>query len=185
MSLIMTTTEIIAQAIGIAAMCFNLFSYQQKTRKGAIFCQLFGTILFTANFLMLGAVVGGIMNLIGAIRAVIFINKEKLKADHIAWFIGFTAIYLASYAATFTVLGKEATAFNLIIEFLPVIGMIATTQSYRLSDAKAIRKYGLISSPVWLVYNIANFSVGAIICEVLSLGSIILGMVRLDRKNNS
>lgn len=178
----MDTTEIIAQIIGIFAMFFNLFSYQQKTRKRAIICQLFGTILFTINFFMLGATVGAIMNFIGAVRAVIFINKEKLKADHIGWFAGFTAIYLVSYILTFTVLGKEPTAVNFILEFLPVIGMIATTHSYRLTDAKAIRKFGLISSPVWLVYNIANFSVGAIICEVLSLGSIIIGIVRLDRK---
>ena len=93
----MTTTEIIAQAIGIFAMCFNLFSYQQKTRKGAIICQLFGTILFTVNFFLLGAIVGALMNFIGAVRAVIFINKEKLRADHIAWFIGFTAVYIVSY----------------------------------------------------------------------------------------
>lgn len=178
----MTTAEITAQIIGIIAMCFNLFSYQQKTRKRAIVCQLFGTTLFTVNFLMLGATVGGLMNLIGAIRAVIFINKEKLKADHIAWFFGFTVIYLASYVLTFTVIGKEPTAINFILEFLPVIGMIATTHSYRLTDAAAIRKFGLISSPVWLIYNIANFSVGAIICEVLSLASIIIGIVRLDIK---
>ncbi len=179
----MDTTEIIAQIIGIFAMFFNLFSYQQKTRKGAITCQLFGTILFTINFFMLGAIVGALMNFIGALRAVIFINKEKLKADHIGWFIGFTVIYLASYVLTFTVLDKEPTAVNFILEFLPVIGMVATTHSYRLTDAKAIRKFGLISSPVWLIYNIANFSVGAIICEVLSLGSIIIGMIRLDRKS--
>lgn len=179
----MDTTEIIAQIIGIFAMFFNLFSYQQKTRKGAIMCQLFGTILFTVNFFMLGAIVGALMNFIGALRAVIFINKEKLKADHIGWFIGFTVIYLASYVLTFTVLDKEPTAVNFILEFLPVIGMVATTHSYRLTDAKAIRKFGLISSPVWLIYNIANFSVGAIICEVLSLGSIIIGIVRLDRKS--
>ena len=177
----MTTTQIIAQAIGIVAMCFNLFSYQQKTRKGAIVCQLFGTILFTVNFFLLGAVVGALMNFIGAVRAVIFINKEKLRADHPAWFIGFTAVYLASYVLTFTLLGKEPSAVNFILEFLPVIGMIATTFSYRLTDSKAIRKFGLISSPAWLVYNIANFSVGAIICEVLSLVSIIIGMIRLDR----
>ena len=174
--------EIIAQIIGIVAMFFNLFSYQQKTRKGAIVCQLFGTILFTINFFMLGAIVGALMNFIGAVRAVIFINKEKLRADHIGWFIGFTVIYLLSYVLTFTVFGKEPTEVNFILEFLPVIGMVATTHSYRLTDAKAIRKFGLISSPVWLVYNIANFSVGAIICEVLSLGSIIIGMIRLDRK---
>ncbi len=179
----MDTIEITAQIIGIVAMFFNLFSYQQKTRKGAIICQLFGTILFTVNFFMLGATVGAIMNFIGALRAVIFINKEKLKADHVGWFIGFTVVYLASYVLTFTVLDKEPTAMNFILEFLPVIGMVATTHSYRLTDAKAIRKFGLISSPVWLIYNIANFSVGAIICEVLSLASIIIGIVRLDRKS--
>lgn len=178
----MVTIEITAQIIGLVAMFFNLFSYQQKTRKGAIICQLFGTILFTINFFMLGATVGAIMNFIGALRAVIFINKEKLKADHIGWFIGFTVIYIASYVLTFTVLDKQPTAVNFVLEFLPVIGMVATTHSYRLTDAKAIRKFGLISSPVWLIYNIANFSVGAIICEVLSLASIIIGIVRLDRK---
>lgn len=180
----METTEIIAQAIGIFAMAFNLLSYQQKTRKGAIVFQLFGTTLFTINFLMLGAMVGGLLNLVGAIRAIIFINKEKLRADHIAWQIGFIAVYFASYILTFTAFGKEPDAFNLIIEFLPLIGMIATTISYRFSDAKSIRKFGLISSPAWLVYNIANMSVGAILCEVLSLGSIIIGIVRLDKKKN-
>ena len=92
-------------------------------------------------------------------------------------------VYFASYILTFTVFGKEPTVFNFIIEFLPLIGMIATTISYRFTDAKAIRRFGLISSPAWLVYNIANLAVGAILCEVLSLGSIIIGIIRLDRKN--
>ena len=179
----MTTTEIIAQVIGIFAMIFNLLSYQQKTRNKAIIFQLFGTTLFTINFLMLGAMVGGLLNLVGAIRAIVFINKEKFHADHIAWQIGFVIVYFASYILTFTVFGKEPTVFNFIIEFLPLIGMIATTISYRFTDAKAIRRFGLISSPAWLVYNIANLAVGAILCEVLSLGSIIIGIIRLDRKN--
>ena len=50
-------------------------------------------------------------------------------------------------------------------------------------NPEAIRKYALISSPLWLIYNIANFSIGAIICEVLSLCSILVGMLRLDRKS--
>ena len=179
----MTTTQIIAQVIGIFAMVFNLLSYQQKTRNKAIIFQFFGTTLFTVNFLMLGAMVGGLLNLVGAVRAIIFINKEKLRADHIAWQIGFVIVYFASYILTFTVFGKEPTVFNFIIEFLPLIGMIATTISYRFTDAKAIRRFGLISSPAWLVYNIANMAVGAILCEVLSLGSIIIGIIRLDRKN--
>ena len=178
----MNTVAMIAQVVGLFAMAFNIFSYQQRTQKQAIAFQLGGSILFAINYLMLGAVVGGILNAVGTVRALVFLNRDKLKATHPAWLAGFTATYLLSYVLTFTVFGKEATAFNLIVEFLPVIGMTATTISFRLSDAKAIRRFGLISSPSWLVYNIVSFSVGAIICEVLSLGSIFIGMFRLDRK---
>lgn len=177
----MNTLSIIAQIVGLFAMAFNIFSYQQRTQRKAIAFQLGGSILFAVNYLMLGAVVGGILNAVGIVRALVFLNKEKFKATRPVWLVGFTAVYLLSYLLTFTVFGKEPTAFNLIVEFLPVIGMTATTISFRLSDAKAIRRFGLISSPAWLVYNIVSFSVGAIICEVLSLCSILIGMLRLDR----
>lgn len=176
--------NLVAQIIGLFAMAFNILSYQQKTRNKAIAFQLCGGALFAVNFLLLGAITGSILNIIAAIRAIVFLNKDKLKADHPAWLAGFIVTYLISYALTFTVFGKEATLGNLIVEFLPVIGMTATTISFRLSDAKAIRRYGLISSPSWLVYNIANFSIGAICCEVLSLCSIVIGMFRLDRKQS-
>ena len=170
-----------AQAIGIVAMAFNTLSYQQEKRSTVIAMQMVGTFLFSINFYMLGATMGCILNALAAVRALIFLNKEKVHADHWAWFVGFVAVYILSYWMTFTVFGKEASLRNLILEFLPLIGMVAITISFRLSDAKAIRKYALISSPCWLVYNIANFSIGAIVCEVLSLGSILIGMFRLDR----
>ena len=126
--------------------------------------------------------VGCILNAVGIIRALVFLNKEKLHADHPVWLAGFTAIYILSYILAFTAFGKEPTPFNFFIELLPVIGTLATTISFRLTDAKSIRRYGLISSPSWLVYNCVNFAIGAIICEVLSLCSITIGIIRLDRK---
>lgn len=173
---------LIAQAVGIIAMTFNILSYQQKTRNRAIGFQLFGTALFAVNFFMLGAVVGGILNIVGTIRSIVFLNRKKSHADHPAWLIGFIAAYLTSYILTFTLLDKEPTAANLILEFFPVIGMVAITIGYRLTDAKAIRRFGLISAPSWLIYNIANLSIGAICCEVLSLCSIVIGILRYDRK---
>lgn len=173
--------NLFAQAIGLLAMAFNIFSYQQKTRSRAIGFQLCGGALFAVNFYLLGAVTGCILNIIAVIRAIVFLNKQRLHTDHISWTLGFGLTYLASYVLAFTVFGKEATLGNLIVEFLPIIGMTATTVSFRLSDAKAIRRFGLISSPSWLVYNIANFSIGAICCEVLTLGSILIGIFRLDR----
>jgi hypothetical protein len=177
----MTKIEMIAQAVGIVAMAFNILSFQRKTRAGAISFQLVGGLLFSVNFFMLGAVVGGILNAVAFARAIIFLNKEKLHADNLYWLTGFIIVDFIPYILTFAVFGKELTPLNIVLELLPVIGMIASTISFRYSDAKSIRKYGLISSPSWLIYNIASGSIGAVICEVLSLGSIVIGILRHDR----
>lgn len=171
-----------AQAVGLLAMAFNILSYQQKTRERAIVFQLCGGGLFAVNFLLLGATTGAVLNLIAVIRAIVFLKRETFHANHPAWLAGFILTYLGSYVLTFTLLGKEPSIANLVTEFLPVIGMTATTLSFRLTDAKAIRRFGLISSPSWLIYNLCCFSLGAIVCEVLSLGSILVGMLRLDRQ---
>lgn len=182
----MNLYDIIAQGLGIIAMAFNIFSFQQKTSTKVILCQMFGGILFSASFFMLGATVGGILNAIAAFRAIIYIYEEKFHAKHMAWLIFFFSLFVASYILTFTVFGKEFNLKNAIIELLPVIGMTASTISFRLNNAKAIRRYGLISSPSWLIYNVINVAVGAIVCEALSLISIFIGMLRFDiRKKDS
>ncbi len=180
----MKPIEILAQGIGILAMLFNILSYQSKEQKKIIAMQLCGGGLFAVNFLMLGATVGGILNILAAVRAVVFLFKEKLKTDHIAWLWGFVLSYIAVYILNFTLFGKEPTLFNLLIEILPVIGMTALNIGFRLKKAADVRRCGLVSSPAWLIYNIAAGSWGAILCEVLTLGSILVGMVRHDKARN-
>lgn len=177
----MKPIEIIAQIIGVVAMVFNIVSYQGKKKETIIILQLVGGTLFAVNFLMLGAAVGGILNILAAIRAVVFYFEDKFKANHISWLVAFTASYIAVYILNFTVLGKEPTAFHLIIEILPVIGMLALNIGFRFKESAKIRKCGLISSPAWLIYNIAAGSWGAIICESFTLISIFVGMIRHDK----
>ena len=179
----METKEIIAQGIGILAMIFNILSYQGKKQQTVIALQLCGGALFAVNFLMIGATVGGILNIIAVIRAVLFLFKDKLKANSIFWLIGFILSYIAVYVLTFTVFGTEPTPWYLIREILPVIGMTALSVGFRLKDAAGIRKCGLVSSPAWLIYNIAVGSWGAIVCETLTLISIFIGMFRHDKKS--
>ncbi|MBR4073669.1 MAG: YgjV family protein [Clostridia bacterium] len=178
----MTSYEIIAQTIGIVAMTFNILSFQQKTSKKVIGMQLFGGIFFSINFFMLGAIIGGIMNVIAAFRAIVYINKKKFRSDNIIWLVIFISLYIISYILTFTVFGKEFNLLTGAVELLPVIGMTASTISFRFESAKIIRKLGMICSPSWLIYNIVNFAVGAIICEAISILSIIIGMIRYDIK---
>lgn len=177
----METYEIIAQAIGIVAMAFNILSYQGKKQSTIIALQFFGGVLFSVNYLMLGASVGSILNMVGAIRAVVFFFKDRLKADRLPWFVAFVAAYITVYILNFTVFGKEANAYNLIIEILPVIGMVALNIGFRMKNASDVRKFGLISSPSWLIYNIVIGSWGAILCEVFTLVSIFVGIIRHDQ----
>jgi hypothetical protein len=90
-------------------------------------------------------------------------------------------LYITVYILNFTVFGKTPTLYHLVIEILPVIGMTAISIGFRLSNASDVRRCGLISSPAWLIYNIASGSWGAIACEVMTLLSVIIGMIRHDR----
>ena len=178
----MNTIEIIAQGISIIAMAMNVLSYQKKTKNGVVLFQLIGGFLFSVSFLLLGSYMGALLNLCGFARAIVYLCPKRLRADSILWLYGFTALYLLSYAATFLVLDTEPTVKNLIVEFLPVIGMTAGHVGIYLGKARTIRYLGYVASPSWLIYNIFTFSIGAIICEVINLVSITVGILRFDIK---
>ena len=179
----MTRLEIFAQLIGIVAMVLNILSFQFKNQKTIIFIQLMVAALFSANFILLGAVVGGILNFIGILRAVVFVNKDKLHCDSKAWLFIFVTLYLVSFAISFTVFDMQPTIYNLIIQILPVVGETALTVGFSLKTSAQTRKCALVSSPTWLIYNVIVGSWGAIICEVFTLFSVILGMIRHDTSN--
>ena len=86
---------VIAQAVGIVAMFFNIFSFQQKKASRLIACQLIGASLFVVNYFMLGATMGAVLNVAAAVRAFVFLKREKFHSDHIAWLIGFCVVYVA------------------------------------------------------------------------------------------
>ena len=176
--------EIVAQAFGIIGMIFNLLVFQQRTHKRVLVCQFFAAVTFCLNYLLLGALVGGLLNFVGAFRAVVFYFKDKTHANSIGWLIAFIVAFLVSYPLTFFVFGTEITPKSLIIELLPVLAMIIITVSLRLGSAKAVRFLGLFSSPMWLIYNIFSGSIGAIASEILNLISIIVGIIRIDIKGS-
>ena len=150
----MTNTEIAGQIISIAAMTCNILSYQQKKQRNLIVCQLLGSILFGSSYFLLGATVGGLLNVVATVRAVLFLFEKKLHTSHPAWLCGFIGGYLVFYVLSFTTFGVSPRPISFVIEFLPVIGMTALSIGFMLGNSKKMRRLGLISSPAWLIYNI-------------------------------
>ncbi len=177
--------DILAQAIGILAMIAIVLSFQFKSQRMIILWQLIGSALFSVNFFMLGALIGGMLNAIGIVRALVYMNKDKIKLPIKVINILFVIVYLISYVLVFTVFGKEPTPENFLIEVLPIIGMCAVTLGFASKSARTVRICGLVNSPCWLIYNIINFALGGIICEILSIISVISSYIRNDLNNRN
>lgn len=176
----MNTTRIIAQILSMIAMTIALLSFQQKTQKRIVLFQFCSSFLFAVHFILLGAMTGSLLNFMAAGRALVYSKRGQKWADHWSWIALFCILPLGIYGASFAFFGVKATLGNLLIELLPTLGMIATTISFRMKKASQVRAFSLISSPLWLTYNVFNFSIGGILTESFSLISILVGILRLD-----
>ena len=174
--------ELAGQILSIVAMGVYILSFQAKKQNTIIFFQMLANSLFAISFFMLDAMMGMILNVISAIRALLFMYKKQLKTDNNIWFVGFILVYIATYVLSITMFVKELTPLTAILEFIPLIGMVATTIGYRAKNAKSVRVAGLINEPAWLVYNVYYFSIGAILCNVFSFISAIVGLIRFEKQ---
>ena len=174
--------ELAGQILSIFGMAVNISSYQLKKQRSIIFMQFLAALLFCLSFFLTGAITGALINAVSVGRGLVFANKKFFHADKIGWVFGFIAAYIIMFVLNFAVFGTELTAHNFIIEIIPVIGTVAFTVGFYLKDAKTVRKLALVNSPCWLIYDIIVFNIGGIICEVISLFSIVIGMFRHDIK---
>ncbi len=174
--------RIFAQVIGIIAMIIGSLSLQSKTQKGIARLQACSTCLFTIHFALIGAFMGAILNFLGMLRALVFSKRDKKWAMHPIWVVIFILLFSLSYFLPFTLFNKPLTLFNIIIEAIVVIAMIVSTFGLKQQEAKKVRIYTLIGCPLWLIYNICNFSIGGILAECFNITSIIIAMFRLDFK---
>ena len=92
---------------------------------------------------------------------------------------------MVSYALTFTVFNMERTAFNLIVETLPVVGISIQTVGFRMKNPFKVRCMYLVSAPFWIVYASIRVAIGGILVDSINIISIIIGIVRIDIKSRN
>lgn len=68
------------------------------------------------------------------------------------------------------------------LSLLPMTGMMLTTVSMWLKDPKWVRRISLPASPLWITYNALTKSYAGVCTELFVITSIIVGMLRHDRK---
>lgn len=172
--------EIIGQVLGIAAVVFGFISYQMKTPRGILIFQLITALIFSAHYLLIGALTATALNLLGAINCVFYFFRDKRGGKSIAEPIIFIAVVIVG-----SILTWEGWYSAFIMS-----GLIVNTVSLALSDAQKTRLCMFLKSPLCLIYNIIVSSGGGIIYECAVLVSSVIGIIKNCRskatdENNS
>ena len=158
--------------VGVAALIVALTSFQMNVPKKMVFLQLVSSTLFTIHFGMLKAVTGAAINIMSVVRAIIYAQTDKKWAMHPVWTFVFVAV--SFLIAVFFWEGW--------ISLLPVLGAVCYTISFRMKTSKMVRLVSLPSSPCWIIYNGIKGSLPGVITECYVIISILIGMLRYDRK---
>jgi len=160
------------QIIGIIAFCLSAWSFQQNEHKRIVLLQLLANLCFVIHFYLMEAYTGALLNLIAALLSIVFVCKNQRWAASNLWLVFFSLICVA--AGIFTWQGPSS--------IMPMVGMILTTVAFGINNPKLTRLIAFPSSPLWLIYNILHRSYGGALTEVFSMTSIVIGMLRFDRR---
>ena len=167
----------IALIVGILAVVFYAFSYQQKQRNNIIIFNAIARVLFIVQYLLLSAFEGAVLDVAGLLSSVLAGQKDKtFIAKHK------TAIMII---VNLLIIGAGLLVYRDIFSLLPIIGVLLHTSAFWITDEKIIRRVSFVGSPFWLVYNIVSGAYGSCIGDILSMVSIGTAIVRYDVKKKN
>lgn len=162
------------QAIGFVGVLFFIISYQIKSNKMLFLMQLLGTAMFCSQFMLLGAF-SGAANLIGIMVRNALLMKYRdwawirSKWTEIVFLVFFTAAFILTWQGP--------------LSLLPYAAVVSTTIAYWTDNAQKIRLGNLVcGSPCWLIYDAMIGSIGGVLNEAITLGSIIVSIWRYGWK---
>ena len=169
----MTLYNITAQVLGLAGIIASVMSFQCKKYQKLIFLRTANEFFFAIQYIMLGAYTGAAMNIVGSVRNYIFMKLEREEKNSNLAKYSFSAAFLIF--SLFTWSGFK----SILIAFAKVL----STFAYGNTNVFFVRCMIFLTSTSWLIYNFMVKSYAGCFCELLTLVSIIVGIIRIDIPN--
>ena len=158
---------ILGQIISVIAMVAIILSFQCKSNKKLVVVMGTGALLFAVSYLILGQPSAAMFNIISVICSVACL-KDNLKTKFVFGII--FALFIVAIIFT----------FNGWWSIMLMLAQVAGAYSLMFKSGTYIRNMRFFFvSPIWLVNNtIMCFSIGGIVCEIISMASIIVSFIR-------
>ena len=166
---------ITGQIFGIAPIVFGFLSFQAKSSKGILIWQIGVALAFSLHYLMIGALTGMALNLVGAAKSVSYFIRDKMGKRGL-----FLPIFFAAVAIFTTVLTWQG-----FYSIFLLTGLLINTLAFALLTPQKVRYSMLIKAPVTFLYNAFVFSVAGMIYETIVFVSSVIGLVRYRQKEKA
>ena len=156
------------QLIGILAFCVMLLSFYKKKTSTIIAYQIISNLAYTIHYLLLGALSGSFISIVGVFRNILLLrikkHKNVLAAIIIFIYLLITIIFYENYSS--------------------ILPMIANSQ-YLISMLRGTKKSmligGLISSSLWFTYGVFVSSYASMLTESILLISNSIQLIKLNK----
>lgn len=165
----------IAFVVGIGAVACFALSYLQRDRKAIVLLALISRMLYIAQYLLLGAFAGAVLDVLSAISIALAQNKDKgfVKNHRLPVFFATNiAIVSAGITLALTVDGW--------LGILPMMGVLLQTDALWLKRERNIRITSISGCPFWFAYNLIVCAYASVVGDVLSFVSLTVSLIRYD-----
>lgn len=183
------------QAIGFLAIAFNLIAVQFNSHNVIVWLKTIGSFLFGIQYFLLSAFTGVVMEAIGWIRNIVFIQLVKRHINTKPWIIFFSIVTIITGSVTITLAWEKsltavawltsdytfAIVLTIGISILSIIAKVLSTIAYGINNAHKIRLINIPTCSCWIVYNFVALSLAGILNEIMTFGSITIAEIRYHK----
>ena len=161
---------ILVQGLGFLGMGCTVLAFQCKEYRKLVGLRGATELFFGVQYILLGAYSGAAVDFLGCFRNWVFLECDRKGRSLRIWRFLFCLVFVG--VALLTWAGPKS--------LLSAVAKVASTIGYGSSSPRTIRLITLCSSSCWLIYNTLVFSLAGILCEVVTLVSVLIGSVRFD-----
>lgn len=173
--------EMIGMILSLIGMVINIVSFQAREKKNLFLFQITGSAVFLLSYCFSDGGIAVALNCLFIFRGILLIVLGERGKKPLAF--GLMAGYLLSYAGV--LLLQTPTPLEAARLALPVIGAFLGTIGFIQTDIRTLRYWKMGDSLCWLIFNasIGLGALGGVLCEIFSLGSILISLWRFRKKD--
>jgi hypothetical protein len=160
---------ILGQAFGVAALVFEILTFQLKTKRSMLRAQIIANLFWSMSYIFLEAYSGTALSVMALTRVVVFyfLKDTSLKSRG-------GAVVILTAMAIFVTIATWGT-WRSIFAFA---GWFTMTMALVQRKEQNARKLGILQSALWMVYDISYKSFFGIFAETLNIISTSIALWR-------